>query len=56
MSLRLLYMSIVLSGEDVWCRRARERRAPAWWSTGILFSIEDPGSTGDVIRDNVSDI
>jgi len=56
MSLRFLYISIVLSGEDVWCRSARERRAPAWWSMGILCSIENPGSTGDVIRDNVSDI
>lgn len=55
MSLRLLYTSIVLSGEDVWCRSARERRAPAWWSVAILFSIEAPGSTGDVIRDSVSD-
>ena len=56
MSLKLLYISIVLSGEDVWCRSARERRAPAWWSVAILFSIEAPGSTGDVIRDSVSEI
>ena len=56
LSLRLLYISIVLSGDDVWCRSAKERRARAWWSMGILFSIEAPGATGDVIRDSVSDI
>ena len=56
MSLRLLYISISLSWDDDWCRSARDRRIPPVCRTGILLSIEIPGSGGDVILDSVSDI
>ena len=49
-------MSIVLSWDDDWCRSDSDRRIPPVCKTGILFSIEVPGVTGDVILDNVSDI